>query len=94
MIWQKTHSMSSPAGIEKARDREIAHYTSRNAGGCEISIATLGGTVTALKVQDRNGRLGDVVLGFDRLEGYLQSHPYLGCLVGRCCNRIAGGRFS
>jgi aldose 1-epimerase len=94
MIWQKIHSMSPSSDLERARDREIALYTLRNVGGSEVSIATFGGTVTALKVPDRNGRLSDVVLGFDRLEDYLQPHPYLGCLVGRCCNRIAGGRFS
>ena len=62
MIWQKIHSMSLPSGIDRAKDWKIALYTSRKAGGSEISISTLGGTVTALKVPDRNGRLGDVLL--------------------------------
>jgi len=44
-------------------------------------------------VPDRNGRLGDVVCGFDNLRQYLQGHPYFGCTVGRVANRIAGGRF-
>src|SRR5207237_6615562 len=42
---------------------------------------------------DRDGKLGDVVLGFDDLQGYLSGHPYFGAIVGRYCNRIAKGKF-
>lgn len=71
----------------------MALYTLSNTTGSEVSIATLGGTVISLKIPDREGRIGDVVLGFQRLDDYLWPHPYLGCLIGRYCNRIAGGRF-
>jgi aldose 1-epimerase len=57
-------------------------------------IATYGGIVTSLLVPDREGRLGDVVLGFDRIDGYLKKHPYFGAICGRYANRIAGGRFN
>ena len=43
---------------------------------------------------DRQGKLGDIVLGFDNLEQYLKGHPYFGCTVGRVANRIAKGRFT
>ena len=90
---------SSAARIEDCRfgevhGREVRLFTLCSTAGSEVSIATLGGTLTSLKVPDREGRPGDVVLGFDRLEDYLRPQPYLGCLIGRCCNRIAGGRFS
>lgn len=90
---------SSAAGIENckfgdAAGREVRLFTLRSTAGSEISISTLGGTVTSLKVPDKEGRPGDVVLGFAGLEGYLRPQPYVGCLIGRCCNRIAGGRFS
>jgi len=73
---------------------EVDLYTLRNRRGMEAQIMTYGGIVTALKVPDKNGALGDVVLGFNHLEGYLQRNPCFGALIGRYCNRIAHGRFS
>lgn len=69
-------------------------FTLRNAAGIEARIANYGGIVTHLLVPDRSGKFGDVVLGYDSLDGYLKSSPYFGCLVGRYGNRIAGARFS
>lgn len=69
-------------------------YTLRNANGVEARISNYGGIVTSLKVPDRSKRLGDVVLGYETLEGYLKASPYFGCLVGRYGNRIARGAFS
>jgi aldose 1-epimerase len=59
----------------------------------EATIMTYGGIVTSLKVPDRRGTLGDVVLGYDHLEGYLKKNPCFGTLVGRYGNRIARGQF-
>jgi len=69
-------------------------FTLRNANGVEARITNYGGIVTHLFVPDRTGKPGDVVLGYDSLDGYLKSSPYFGCLVGRYGNRIAGGKFS
>jgi len=55
---------------------------------------TYGAIVTEIDVPDRNGKLADVVLGFDDLQGYLGSHPYFGAATGRVANRIAKGEFS
>lgn len=63
-------------------------------GYLELSALSYGGIITSLRVPDRHGRRESVVLGFDRLEPYLQNAPYFGALVGRYANRIAGGRFS
>ena len=49
---------------------------------------------TEIDAPDRDGKLDDVVLGFDNLEGYLGKHPYFGATVGRVANRIAGGKFT
>lgn len=68
-------------------------YTLRNRHGMEARITNYGGIVTSLTARDRNGRYGDVVLGYDRLEGYLAQSPYFGSLIGRYGNRIARGRF-
>ena len=69
-------------------------YTLRNANGVEAHILTYGGIIQSLKVPDRNGHFGDVVLGYDTLEEYEKASPYFGCLVGRYGNRIAKGKFT
>ena len=43
---------------------------------------------------DRDGRFGDIVLGFDTLDGYLRKNPFFGALVGRYANRIANAEFT
>jgi aldose 1-epimerase len=58
-----------------------------------VKITNLGGIVTSIQVPDKNGKMDDVVLGFDSLQDYLKEHPYFGCLVGRYANRIAKGKF-
>jgi aldose 1-epimerase len=69
-------------------------YTLRNGNGMEAQISTYGGIVVSLKVPDKNGQLGDVVLGYDGLDDYLKETPYFGSLIGRYGNRIAKGRFT
>jgi aldose 1-epimerase len=69
-------------------------YTLRNSKGMEATIMTYGGIVTSLKTPDKLGKLGDVVLGYDNLDGYIKSTPYFGALIGRYGNRIAHGKFS
>ena len=70
-------------------------FTLRNKSGAEARITNYGGIVTHLFVPDKSGKLGDVVLGYDNLDGYLRNNsPYFGCLVGRFGNRLAHGKFS
>jgi aldose 1-epimerase len=69
-------------------------FTLTNNNGVEVKAITYGGIITSLKVPDRSGRLGDVVLGFDNLEGYLTDHPFFGAIIGRFGNRIAKGQFT
>src|SRR6266571_1318075 len=73
---------------------QVELYTLTNANGMEARIMTYGGTVVSLKVPDRNGKLGDVVLGYETLDGYLKNSPYFGAIVGRYGNRIGDARFS
>jgi aldose 1-epimerase len=64
-------------------------------GGLSAAVTDYGGAVVSLRVPDAAGALADVVLGFDRLDGYLaRGNPYFGCIVGRYGNRIGGGRFA
>ena len=73
--------------------KEVYKYTMKNRAGMEVDIITYGAIVTAIRVPDRNHEPGDVVLGFDSLDGYLGNHPYFGAMVGRFCNRIGQARF-
>ena len=93
-------AVAAPAAITQApfgtlSDGKVATlYTLRNASGSQVQITNYGGIVTAIRVPDKNGVRGDVVLGFDTLQGYIDKSPYFGALVGRYANRIAKGRFA
>ncbi|MBN1457123.1 MAG: galactose mutarotase [Sedimentisphaerales bacterium] len=79
----------------KTKDAEpVDIYTLTNANGLEAKIMTYGGTVVSLKVPDRDGKLGDILLGFDNISDYEEKSPYFGCLVGRYGNRIGNAKFS
>lgn len=77
-----------------AGGQQVDRYTLINDRGSIARIINYGGIVNELLVPDREGELGDVVLGFDTLEQYEQENPYFGCIAGRVANRIAGGKFS
>jgi len=68
-------------------------FTFDNAHGTECSVMSYGGTIVSLRTRGRGGALGDIVLGCDTLAGYFAQQAYLGALIGRCANRITGGRF-
>ena len=73
--------------------KAIDLYTLTNAAGIEISITNFGGRIVTLKTPDRDGKLADIMLGFDSLEPYVAKNPYFGALIGRYANRIADGQF-
>jgi aldose 1-epimerase len=72
---------------------EIQQFTLRNIKGAVAKVITYGATLTELWMPDKSGKNADIVLGFDRLAGYLSDHPYFGATVGRYANRIAKGQF-
>jgi aldose 1-epimerase len=74
--------------------QEIFLYTLENKHGLVAKVITYGALLTELHVPDRDGNLGDIVLGFDNLEAYLGHHPHFGCTTGRVANRIARGKFT
>lgn len=75
--------------------KPVKEYTLRNANGMQVSIINYGGTITKIITPDSEGKMGDVVLGFESLEGYLQKgNPYFGSLIGRFGNRIAKAKFT
>ena len=73
--------------------KKVDSFTLKNSGGMTASVITYGCILTSLCMPDKQGKIGEITLGFDNLQGYLAGHPYFGALVGRFANRIAGGRF-
>jgi aldose 1-epimerase len=69
-------------------------FTLNNARGMEARLLDLGATLVSLRVPDRDGRPGNVVLGYERVEDYADDPFYLGAMVGRFANRIAQARFT
>lgn len=75
--------------------KEVTEYTLTNPSGMSVSIINYGGTVTKLMAPDKSGSMGNVVLGYESLDGYLQKgNPYFNALIGRYGNRIAAGKFT
>ena len=78
----------------KADGRDVYLYTLTNANGLKADITNYGGIVTSLMVPDREGKLADIVSGYDSLAEYIENNPYFGALIGRCGNRIGKGKFT
>jgi aldose 1-epimerase len=79
---------------QTADGQQVRIYRLTNANGLKAGIMTYGATVVSLEVPDQSGALGDIVLGYDTLDGYLKNSPYFGAIVGRYGNRIGKGRFT
>jgi len=73
----------------------VFQYTLTNKNGMVVKILNYGGTVTNIITPDKNGKMGNVILGYDSLSGYRQpGNPFFGSLVGRYANRIANAKFT
>ncbi len=69
-------------------------YTLSNTNGIKMTVTNYGGKIVSLWAPDKNGKLEDIVLGYDSLEQYLTGNLYFGAMIGRYGNRIAKGKFS
>ncbi len=74
--------------------RQVDIVTLTNGKGLTAKIITYGGIIIAFDVPDKNGKPGDIVLGFDNLDSYLKGTPYFGAIIGRYGNRIGGAKFT
>ncbi len=88
----------APATIKKPfgktpEGQPVDLYVLTNKSGAEASITNYGGALVSLKMPDRNGKLADVVLGYDNADGYVADKNYFGALVGRYGNRIGHAQF-
>ena len=71
---------------------DVDLYILTNASGASVEITNFGGIVRAINVPDKTGKIGNVVLGYNSVEGYTPLHGYLGALIGRVGNRIGKGK--
>ncbi|OIJ64032.1 aldose epimerase family protein [Streptomyces mangrovisoli] len=74
--------------------RPVQRWRLTSGNGVSADVLTYGGIVAGLRVPDRSGDAGDIVLGLSGMERYAEPHPFLGALVGRYANRIAHGAFT
>lgn len=86
----------SAKSFEKEIDGKPVHlFSLKNKSGSKALVTNFGGRLVGLFVPDKEGKLVDVVAGFDSIEGYQKStEPYFGATIGRYGNRIAKGRFT
>jgi aldose 1-epimerase len=73
---------------------QVSLYTLTNDKGMRVKITSYGAITVSVEVPDKSGKLTDVTLGYDTLEGWLKSTSYFGATVGRYANRIAKGKFT
>ena len=75
--------------------KQVDLFTLKNKNGLEMAITNYGGRIVSLMVPDKSGKMEDVVLGYDSIEGYLNAaEQYFGASIGRYGNRIAKGTFT
>ena len=89
-------TLPKPEGFEKIIDGKQTHYfVLKNKSGVEASFTNYGAHLVGLLVPDKNGKLTDVVVGFNDIEGYQKTlSAYYGATIGRYGNRIANGKFN
>lgn len=89
-------AMAEVKPFGKTADGEaVDEYVLTNSHGLTVSIITRGATIRQIIAADRDGKMADIVNGFDDVAGYEgDGNQYFGCTTGRVCNRIAKGKFT
>lgn len=75
------------------QNKQVHHYKLTNSNGMVMGVTNYGAIITSVLVPDKDGKMEDVVLGFDNLQQYLDPNPCFGAAVGRFANRIRNGEF-
>jgi aldose 1-epimerase len=91
---QPTTGISTSVFGKLPDGREAKIYTLVNTKGNIAKVTDYGAKLVSLEVPDREGKLANVILGYDSLVGYINGDPYFGATVGRYANRIAKGKFT
>ncbi len=96
---QEPKEEATLSGLYKSKfETEVAGqptslYVLKNAKGAEACVTNWGGRLVSVMVPDKNGKMTDVVLGYDSIQAYINSTGNFGALIGRYGNRIANGKF-
>lgn len=96
---QNPDKVSTLSGLDPVKfSTEVNHsqtnlYTLKNKSGMEVCITNFGGRIVSIMVPDKDGKMQDVVLGFDNIDDYIRIPSDFGASIGRYANRIAQGRF-
>lgn len=96
---QKPDKVFTLSGLDPVKfSTEVNHsqtnlYTLKNKSGMEVCITNFGGRIVSIMVPDKDGKMQDVVLGFDNIDDYIRIPSDFGASIGRYANRIAQGRF-
>ncbi len=99
LVESQAKSKVEPTMIQKTSFGKLADgqpvdlYTLTNSHGMTVEITNYGATVVAIKVPGREGKIDDVALGYDSVDGYVSGKAYIGATVGRYANRIGHGQF-
>ena len=88
---QKTQKSKEKKSMKS--EKSLQAFTLQNKNGCEVRITNFGGKVMSLKVPDNAGKMGDVVLGYETPEEYIEGNPFFGAVIGRYGNRVGGASF-
>ncbi len=72
----------------------VFSYLLENEGGLSMNVITYGGIIQSLKAPDKDGKVEEITIGFDKLVDYEADNPFFGALIGRYGNRIAKGKFT
>ncbi len=87
-------AMDQPNDSTAAEARHVLNvYTLANKNGVKMTVTNFGCKIISLWVPDRNGTLGDVVLGYDSAQQYVAGNPSFGAIIGRYGNRIGKAKF-
>ena len=74
--------------------REVYLYTIENNNGVSAGIITRGATLQSFNCPDKEGKMGDIIMGFDKVADHIASGTYTGNIIGQYANRLCGGKFS
>lgn len=80
--------------VSEVEGKPTALYVLKNKNGAEACITNYGGRLVSVMVPDKNGKMTDVVLGYENVDQYVKSDGNYGALIGRYGNRINQAKFS
>ena len=90
----KTMSIKTEPFGQTPDGQEVSLVTMTNPNGLRAKVTNYGGILVSMEVPDKDGNLGDITLGYDKLEEYIKETPYFGATVGRYANRIGKAKFT